>query len=129
LSLSDKQIRIYRVDVEHYFCAGSTLVHNGKKTGATFLKELDLKHSSRNIKTNDTFGLKIEIIIVVDKTLFTFNTSTQAVKLLRKNYFLLTRLYNNVWENRTHLIWQPYKEHKRTMSTKFTGLNAKVGGP
>jgi hypothetical protein len=51
LSLSDKQIRIYRVDVEHYFCAGSALIHNGTKTGAIFLNDPDLKHSSQNIKT------------------------------------------------------------------------------
>jgi len=83
LSLSDKQIRIYRVDVEHYFCAGSALVHNGKKTGVIFLKEPDLKHSSRNIKSYDIFGLKCEILTVVDTPLFTFHTSTQAMKLLR----------------------------------------------
>lgn len=82
LSLSDKQIRIYRVDVEHYFCAGSALVHNWEKTGAIFLKEPDLKQSSRNIKTR-TFGLKCEILIVVDTTLFTLHTPTEAMKLLR----------------------------------------------
>jgi hypothetical protein len=59
LSLSDKQIRIYRVDVEHYFCAGSALVHNGKKTGAIFLKQSELKHNSWNIKTYDISGLEM----------------------------------------------------------------------